>query len=102
LERLVTLAVPAQVKGHNAVSGVEVLELGSEIRVVAAPSVNQDEGRISFARFFVAQGNPVATQPLHEMASFLFCRYFWLLSASIPKRLIDEPSIFTPRLWLEA
>jgi hypothetical protein len=32
---------------------LEVLELRGEIRVVAAPSVNEDEGRVPFARFFI-------------------------------------------------
>jgi hypothetical protein len=59
--RLVAPAVPAQVDGHDAMTPTrEVLELGREVRVVATPPVDQQDGWLPFAGFFVNQSHPVA------------------------------------------
>jgi hypothetical protein len=46
--------VPAQVHRHDAVTAIrKVLELGHEVRVIAAPPVDQQNGRLSSTRLFV-------------------------------------------------
>jgi hypothetical protein len=56
LLRLVASAVPTQVHRHDAVSPArEALELGREVGVVAAPSVDKHDGRLPFAGLLVEQ-----------------------------------------------
>jgi hypothetical protein len=66
LLRFVASAVPAQIHGHGSVAAArEVLELGGEVGVVAAPSVDQQDGRVPFTGLLVEQRHPVSLQPLH-------------------------------------
>jgi hypothetical protein len=54
LVRLVASAVATQIYRHDAVGPAgEVLELGGEVGVVAAPSVDQHNGRFITVRFLV-------------------------------------------------
>jgi hypothetical protein len=68
---LVALAVPTQVNRYDSVLTTEVLELGDKVIMVAAPPVNEDEGRLPAACLFLEQRHPFPTQLSHRIC-YLF------------------------------
>jgi hypothetical protein len=64
--RLVALPVPAEVDRDDGVpKAAEEVELGREIRVIAAPAVDQDHGRLRTFGPLVPETDTVSLERLH-------------------------------------
>src|SRR5262245_40298134 len=68
LLRLVAGPVAAEIDRHHTVRAREIRYLRREIRVVAAPAVDQDQWRVARAQLLVGESNPVAHEPFHAEA----------------------------------